>query len=239
MRNIILAVFVILLMDACKKDPMLPESATVKFTLDYEIDNEKFHFDSIRYINDAGNQYSITRLEYYVSKITFHNSTGENFFSEEVFYINANEKKAMMFDSIPSGIYTGVSFYIGIPEDKNKTGYLPSTFENINMAWPDPMGGGYHFMKFEGHFRDSAKTSGYAVHLGTNAMLVKVHLDYNFELKYSNHHWQLVMNLNEWFRNPHVYDLAKDGNYTMHKKDLMTKITANGSSVYRIGMKYQ
>lgn len=240
MKNyIIITSLLIIAFSSCRKDPVMPEAATVRFSLEYEIDEEEFHFDSIRYVNDAGNHYSITRMEYYISNMTFHNSTGDKYISDEVYYVSAKDNKTLKFDSIPSGIYTGISFYVGIPEDKNKTGFLPSTFENINMAWPDPMGGGYHFMKFEGHFKDSAKTSGYAIHLGTNMMLVKIHIDYPFDLKYSNHHWGLVMNMNEWFRNPHLYDLAKDGNYTMHKKDLMTKITANGSSVYKLGRKYQ
>ena len=36
------------------------------------------------------------------------------------------------------------------------------------MAWPDVMGGGYHFLKLEGHYKKDSLLAGYAMHIGQN-----------------------------------------------------------------------
>jgi hypothetical protein len=52
---------------------------------------------------------------------------------------------------------------------------LSTTLDNLNMAWPTAMGGGYHFLKMEGHYLDSLNTNqGYAIHIGKNENLMPV-----------------------------------------------------------------
>ena len=55
--------------------------------------------------------------------------------------------------------------------------YLNNLYVNENfhatMAWPVPMGGGYHYMKLEGDFNDSL--SGYGTHTGGT-----MGMDYSF-----------------------------------------------------------
>lgn len=95
------------------------------------------------------------------------------------------------------------------------------------------MGGGYHFMKLEGRFLDSGSSSGYAVHLGRNASLVKVEIPASFEIRQGIHEIVLTMDINEWFTDPAVYSLVMDGSYTMNSQLLMKKISANGHDVLK------
>jgi hypothetical protein len=220
----------------CTKHPVMPGSASVKFWLEYSVDEHKLQFDTIKYFNEAGNNFSVTKIEYYISEITLYKTNGNKFTSNDVFYFNGKDSinNFIFLDSLPPGNYNGISFSIGIPKEKNKTGALSPTFQNMNMSWPEPMGGGYHFLKLEGHYFNNSNISGYAVHLGKNENLINIHIDYPFELKYRNHQWQLTMNINEWFKNPHSYNIS-DGNYTMNVDSLMNKISSNGASVFFIG----
>ncbi len=137
-------------------------------------------------------------------------------------------------DSIPVGIYSSVTFYIGLDSLTNKTGILPNSLENINMAWPDMMGGGYHFMKMEGHFLDSTNTiNGYAMHLGKNPNLVTININKQINLKI-NQEKKLIMNINEWYKHPLIYDFNVDGNYSMSVMSAMMKLSKNGKDVFTI-----
>jgi hypothetical protein len=236
MKKIILFAAIAAFITGCSKHPVMPSLGKAIFKLNYVVDSLPLNFDTLSYDNDAGNEYSVSKLEYYLSNFSLRKKDGSKVMIGSYYYINSKDAAKGFFtiDSIPLGNYTGISFSIGLPPDLNKTGALPSISENINMSWPDPMGGGYHFMKFEGHYKDSASFMGYAIHLGTNATLINISMDYPMEIKYQNHQWQLEMNLNEWFRNPHIYDLSSDGNYTMNVMEAMMKMTQNGSTVFSV-----
>jgi hypothetical protein len=235
MQKLLLIAFIACIM-GCTRHPVMPGSASVKFWLEYSADEHRLQFDSIRFLNEAGNNFSVTKIEYYISELTLYNLNGSKFKVNDVFYVNAKDtvNKFIRIDSLPPGNYKGISFNIGVPEEKNKSGALAPTLQNMNMAWPEQMGGGYHFLKLEGHFIKDSNTSGYAVHLGKNENLVKIYIDYPFELKFRNHQWQLQMNVNEWFKNPYTYNFT-DGSYTMNVDSLMKKLTANAATVFSIG----
>jgi hypothetical protein len=100
------------------------------------------------------------------------------------------------------------------------------------MAWPNPLGGGYHFMKFEGYYMDLAAKTGFTVHMGQNCSLVYCIINTPFIVSSSTSEIKLSMNLNEWFRSPIIYDFNIDGNATMFDKQARGKIAANGIDVF-------
>ena len=100
------------------------------------------------------------------------------------------------------------------------------------MEWPVVMGGGYHFMMFEGHFIDSTGTPGFAMHLGTSASLCPVSIQQTLSIGQADKEIRLSMNINEWFRNPAIYDFNVDGNYIMGNVQAMSKLAANGVDVF-------
>ena len=102
------------------------------------------------------------------------------------------------------------------------------------MEWPDGMGGGYHFLKFEGHFVDSGNTFGFAMHIGTNNYLVNGKLWARITLGDGVNTLNVGMNMNEWFKNPAVYDFNMDGNYSMSSMMAMEKLMMNGADVLKI-----
>ena len=225
---------------SCKKETIQPTSAAVTITLDHVIDDQSLEMDSVRYFNAANNNYSVTKLRYYLSDFTFINQSGEEYKSGHIQYVDTEDETTLVFkiDELPKGNYTRVSFFVGLDDVNNETGALPGTTENVNMAWPDPMGGGYHFMKLEGHFIDDVgSTSGYAVHMGTATALTSVELEEAMNFEFKNHRMTLTMNVNEWFDTPSVFDF-NDGNYTMGKDSLMSVISANGMDAFSLEYHY-
>jgi hypothetical protein len=230
----LLILCVIFLALSCEK-PLQPSTMTnQKVQLSYAVDGQNVVFDSILYSNDAGNQYSIFRLEYYISNVVLVMENGYQIPLKSVYYLNIKkpETSLITLENVPFGTYKEINFLIGLDTANNKTGALPNNIDNNNMAWPDQMGGGYHFMKLEGNYKNGSQVSGFAMHLGNNANVVKVSVKNSFVIE-KNKTLNLEMNINEWFRDPHIYDFDVDGNYSMSDMPAMTKLSANGKNVFK------
>lgn len=234
-----LALIGIVLLFSCKKDKeeVLPEEyTTLKINFSYSVDNAPLIFDSLIYTNDAGEVYAISKLEYYISNITFYRSSVSVYKTDKIVYLSANSSSAnsIVLESIPVGGYSYITFNVGIDASRNSSYYLPNTAENIGMAWPEMMGGGYHFMKLEGHYFNNSSSFGYAVHLGKNTNLVSCTINEECSLSYPNAELEFNMNINEWYRTPEQYSFITDGNYTMSDSLLMAKIKSNGADAFSL-----
>lgn len=234
-----LLLIAILSFNGCKRDSdIVPDKiengVSLKLNINYKVDGIPLIFDSLMYTNNAGNNYEVSRLEYYISRITFHSTTGKDFSPKNIVYVNAKMPSAnsITLDSIPKGQYNYITMNIGIDTANNISYSLPNTNENINMAWPDYMGGGYHFMKFEGNYIYLSSNVGFTIHLGQNSSLVSCIINTPFIVSSSTSEIKLSMNLNEWFRSPILYDFNSDGNATMGDKQARGKIAANGINVF-------
>lgn len=237
--KISLLLITILLFNGCKRDSdivpdKIDKGISLKLAINHKVDGVSLIFDSLMYVNNAGNTYEVSRLEYYISNITFHSSTEKDFSPKKIVYVNAQTLSTnnITFDSVPEGQYDYITLNIGIDTVHNISYSLPNTNENINMAWPDYMGGGYHFMKFEGNYVYLSSNIGFTVHLGQNSSLVSCIINNPFFVSSSTSEIKLSMNLNEWFRSPILYDFNIDGNATMGDKQARGKIAANGINVF-------
>ena len=225
---------------SCKKDeedvvPVEGQNALI-IDLGYEVDGQQLAFDTLLYTNDAGSNYGVSRMWYYLSKIYLIKSDSSTVYLKDYIFVDANTSSTnqLKLAAVPVGNYIGMKFNIGLDSAQNITGGLPVTTENLNMEWPVQMGGGYHFMKYEGHASDNTGDYGFAMHLGLNAYLVKCEIWNPVVVSTGTSNIRLVMNLNEWFRNPSIYDFNVDGNYSMGVMSAMTKLSQNGSDVFTI-----
>jgi hypothetical protein len=211
--------------------------SSLEIKLDYTVDNAALLNGQMNYTTAAGYNYSVTKLVYYLSRVSLVKQDNSKIEIGEYQFCDAFDPSLnrLYFRHIPAGDYKAIVFNIGLDSSLNISNRLPATTENINMQWPDPMGGGYHFLMLEGYFTDSTGTNGYAVHLGTNKPLINIMLDKSLHFEENSHlSFNLVMNVNEWFRTPDVYDFVKDGNYTMGNQTTMMKIARNGKDVFSI-----
>jgi hypothetical protein len=226
----------LLILMSCKQEPVIPDTGSVHFSLQYTVDEQPVVFDTIRYVNEAGNAFSVTRLEYFISEVVLVDSEGKEYRSDEVFYVNPRKYGdfQLTVPDVSLKDYTSLRFVVGLAGANNESFALGADPDKMNMFWPEPMGGGYHFLKFEGHFIDSTGAQlGYAMHLGTPFCLTYCQIEQPFSLNDDNEVLTLEMNLNEWFRDPTIYDLNTAG-YIMGNMPLMQQIAENGGDIFKL-----
>lgn len=230
-----LCIILVASLSACKKQEGMPANTKALIKVGITVDTKQADWDQLIYHNDAGNQYAISTLNCYISEFIFFNKTGTSFLHKGIYYLDLKsaDKSTIFIDSIPPGEYIKMSFVLGLEKSNNVTGILPNTIDNLNMAWPDFMGGGYHFLKLEGYYLDSAGIEkGYAIHLGKNENLPMININCSMNQKYWDHEYSLNFNINEVFRNPYLYNLNTDQNYTMSDSSAMLKIKQNIEDVF-------
>lgn len=231
---------IILLFAACRKDkaPTIVTSGKIVINISHKVDAAPLIFDTIAFVNQAGNEYNVEKLQYYISNCRFYNKAELLYTSSKVSYIDAHRdaSPSVIIDDLngmPVGKYDSIAFTIGVDARLNISNGLTATFDNISMGWPDAMGGGYHFIKIEGHWRDGVAISGYAIHLGSNGYQVQTGVKCDLQINgVANDSLAVVMNVNEWFTHPHTYDF-NTGSFSMGDSTLMRKLSDNGKDVFQ------
>lgn len=210
-------------------------TSSIEFSLNHISNSTILKFDTIQYSLPSGFEISTTRLEYYLSNLKLIDTIGNNIYTDnEAHYINARNENKFTVHEVPLGPYHKIEMTIGLVPHLNVHGRIANTPENIGMIWPINMGGGYHFLKFEGHFKRSndATSSGFAIHLGETGYEVIVNKQISFELIENNEiNLSIEVDVLNWLSNPYTYDFDFDGNYTMGIPALMEKIQDNGNNV--------
>jgi hypothetical protein len=237
----ILMLLSITLFACCKKPksgPLTNNSGSVVLKISHQDDGAQLIFDSLAFNNAAGNNYSITRLQYYLSSFKLYKGGRVCYSDQNVTYVDAREQSVTSLPlsssaGFETGTYDSLTFLIGVDPALNYSNTLPATLENLSMGWPDDMGGGYHFFKLEGHWRDNTTISGFAMHIGQNGYQVHVCVPCNFSVPTTGDiAVNLTMNVNEWFKNPTTFSFIADGVFTMGDTVLMKKLSANGVDVF-------
>lgn len=240
-RNGILSLVVLaiglVLVSGCKRDEdeePAPTDTSFNVRLEFHMDGVPLEFDTMKFQTAAGYPYSVDRLQFYLSAFEFERNDGSKVTSDEVVYVDAFENKGILFKltKIPQGTYKSATFLVGLDSLHNITGALENNLDNMNMAWPTMMGGGYHFMKFEGYYTSNDTAYGFAMHMGKNQHLVHTGVTKNMVINNASDTLKLRMNLNEWFKNPHIYDFNIDGSGSMYNDAAMLKLKENGADVF-------
>jgi hypothetical protein len=153
--------------------------------------------------------------------------------------LNTNNVSAFI-PEIPFDTYTGISFTFGFNETDNTDG----TYNDLNAAswnWPAMLGGGYHFMQFEGMYSDGLIQNTYAYHMGTARVSTGVFEQNYFEVNLGGFNFNsdttlhINMNLAEWFKNPNTWDLNLYNIDLMGNYDAQIMMNENGKSVFSLG----
>jgi len=243
MKNVKQAFFLAILLSSlvffsCKGEDPVPDEATVTLRFVHQNQGEAAVFDQLNYQNAAGNTYSLTRLEYLLSRFELVGEGGETYLGPRQMYLNgeADNTIDILLEEVPNGMYDSLVFTFGLRPEDNASNSLPNEPEYNNMFWPEPMGGGYHFMKMEGHFADGGGTSGYAFHLGTDSFHIPQGLKIDMKVEGEERIIEVIMDIDQWFENPHTYDLETMSPYTMGNNDAMQKLVDNGKHVFTIAI---
>lgn len=239
--NLIILLFVAgFLFTSCKDngndDPQPVNKVQLNFAFSHRVGTSAVNYDVISYQNDAGNNYSVVTLKYFISDIRLHKADGSSFLIDEEHYIDGTDGTTMIFTpdtKVPEGDYSGISFVYGLNEEKNITGAYPNPPES-NMEWPIPLGGGYHYMKLEGKIDSAGTIKNFQAHTGAT-----MGVPYFVEMELASSGFTAAegkiitigMDINKWWNSPHTLDL-NDITMIMGNPDMQELMQDNAADVF-------
>ena len=217
-------------------------------SVNYSVNGKPLITDSLCYHNEARNEFMITEIQWFISKMELQNEQGEWIALEpRIFYIDTNipESQTINITSIPVGTYKALRFIFGLDEEYNHTGLFSDPPES-EMFWPDVLGGGYHYMKLNGKYvNEEGLLAPVAIHLGIgqnadhsefyqNYFTVELPIDITIAESTENQ-LDLTMVIDNWFRNPNLYDFNEFGSAIMQNQAAQQLLKENGKDVFKIG----
>ena len=247
-----------LLYAGCKPQTIDPEEdkANISFVFHHYVDGNPVKYDTLMYVNEAGNEYMINEIQYFISDVKLYHEDGSVILIDEwddIYYVDIDIPSTLrwqVFDDLPVGNYSAISFTFGINEVKNQSFMYVNPPER-DMFWPTYLGGGYHYMKINGKWK--AKPSNMVTpidfHLGIGQIYdgndsVIAFVQNYFDVSLASSSFSLAkdevkeihlrMDIEEWFKNPNTINFDSVGGYTMQNQDAMGKAKENGHTVFSI-----
>jgi hypothetical protein len=227
-------------------------SITLNFTHNWDgtaVTNS--NFSAFDFENKVGNVLSIERLRYLVSDVTLTNSNGEETVFPTYKLVDLSQPDSLQFempDKILEGQYS-VAFTFGFDTEDN----IDGAYADLNTAsWnvPENLNGGYHFMQLDGQFKDSILNKvpynfhaiqAYKTETNTDGSVTETTKNTFFEVSLgtltlrTDTTIEVQMNIAEWFKTPHDWDLNELSTNLMGNYDAQVDISDNGTSVFSIG----
>lgn len=234
--------------DAAASDPdAAPATDRVTIAFEHLVDGAPVTIGTdTPYTNAAGNSFGVTLVRYFISNVTLNLAGGESLEATGAHFVDHDMPETRTYEldlDVPAGTLESVSFVMGIPAALNTSGAFPNEPESL-MEWPEMLGGGYHYMKFEGRYINAAEEPfNFRAHTGPTAGN-----DYSFGVELSAGGravggepvtLTLEMNLEQWFTDPNTWDLndyftqAMPG--IMNNQAAQTSLRANGATVFSLG----
>jgi hypothetical protein len=160
------------LVSGCKKDSdSLETTSPVTFTIRHVAGSQDLALNSTTATTAAGETFTVSTFEYYLSNIKFTKSDGTTYAAPDTYFlVNQAKPSSLSFTvpNVPAGDYTGVSFIVGV--DAQKTGLTdPATFtgdlnQANNMYWT--WNSGHIFLKLEGTITSTSPNKTLTCHIG-------------------------------------------------------------------------
>lgn len=224
-------------------DPQnLNVEATLRFSQNWEgVAVTSSDFDTTVYTNLMGHELTISRIRYLLSKIILTNTTGDKIVLSAYNLIDLSDVNTFNLPAsveIPKGTYT-LSMVYGFDEEDNVNG----AYGDLNVAswnWPEMLGGGYHFMQFDGMYNvNSGNPQPFNYHNGTARVSPDV-FEQNFLIiefpssidVQDNVTVEIKMDISEWFKNPYTWDLDVYNTPLMPNYEAQKLMNQNAASVF-------
>lgn len=241
------------------KETPVEEKNNLKFIFEHQVDGSQLATNQSIYINEAGNKYEIREIMYFISDVKLFNANGTivniNMW-DDIHYVDSNIPSTFEWnagENIPAGKYDSIIFTFGIKSSKNKLGLFINPPES-NMAWPDVLGGGYHYLMLNGFWIDTQNVRrSFNFHLGIGQIYknnsgqisdISDFIDNSFEVHPEGGPIQIsgkgtttlkiIMNINSWFSSPHTYDHNHFGGAIMQNQEAMKIGCENGKDAFVI-----
>lgn len=251
MKRILKLIFLTFIaLTSCSEDndvELKKVNVTLKFTHSWDdAPLTSTDFNNFKFTTKNGESVSIERLRYLLSNI--HLKNGDDIYTFKNYnLINIGEEKGFTL-KLPEKITIGsyqLKFTFGFNDEDNKDGvYTDLNSANFNV--PGMLGGGYHYMQFDGKYKDTnnedANFNYHAIRAvdktDPNNLIFK---DTSFEVDLGTLSFisdsEVIINANiaEWFKNPNTWNLNELNTVLMPNFDAQKKISANGKNVFSLG----
>lgn len=199
------------------------------------------------YTNASGQDYSVSRLQYLISDVTFNKVGSGSTTIEGYHYVDLDDTTTLTYSpatKIPEGNYESISFTFGFDEEDNVSRAYPA-LTTINWNWPDMLGGGYHFMRLEGDYDSLGTSKIFRTHMGTarndnntpvtfEANHLDITLDNSAITVDSDFSFSLVMDIAEWYEDTYQWDFNVYNAPIMPIYDAQKRLNENGATVFSI-----
>jgi hypothetical protein len=220
------------------------EEENINITLNYThnwdgvpITNQDLN--ELKFTNANGEKVSIENLRYLISNISLLDAKNYQL-------INFSENSGTSFNisNLTNGTYT-LSFRFGFSDEDNIDGAYQD-LNSVSFNVPGMLGGGYHYMQFDGKYVDNTdEEAGFNYHSiravdKTDPDNLKFE-DTSFEVNLgtitvsNNMKVEVKVNLAEWFKNPNTWDLNALNTVLMPNFEAQKIMSANGKSVFSLG----
>ena len=254
--KVVWTIFTALILFSCGKRDDEPgkNPGHISLAFEHRIANQPLVFDQMIYENEAGNQFLVNEIQYFISDVTLIDGQGNAVLLdawEDILYVDTDlpvTHTHHLMDDIAPGTYASLKFTFGISAEKNQSLMFVNPPESL-MFWPELLGGGYHYMKLNGKWLDTlGQVSPFNFHLGIG----QVYISYPDVIDhYVQNHFEVilacpglevregetspvrvVMHVENWFRSPHTYDHNQWGGDIMQKQEAMHMACENGWDVF-------
>jgi hypothetical protein len=196
-------------------------------------------FDTLKFTNEHGEKLSIEKLRYLISNISLLGLKNYHLvnFSE-------NSETSFNISNLTKGAYA-LSFRFGFLDEDNLDG-IYQDLNSVSFNVPEMLGGGYHYMQFDGKYIDkNDDEAGFNYHTiravdKTNPNNLKFE-DTSFEVNLgtitvsNNMKVEVKVNLAEWFKNPNTWNLNELNTILMPNFEAQKIMSANGKGVFSLG----
>ncbi len=262
MRHLIRALTLLLLLfAACEPEIIESHKNGGRIVLEFShlVDGKALIADSLFYVNKAGNQYEINEVKYFISDVYLVNRNGKKAFIDDqtaIHYYDIDIPSTLdwnVFDTIEEGVYDSISFIFGLNEQRN----ISFAFVNppeVNMFWPDILGGGYHYLMLNGKWKNPQNTTTpFDFHLGIGQRYSGTSTSVDSITGYVHNYFKvtlplpamqiennslrtisLAMNIDSWFKTPNTWDFNTWGGYIMQNQQAMQTAKENGFDVFTV-----
>ena len=245
MKKVFLLLLFVAVLASCKSDDDSTSSALVQFQFSQNWDGTAVTASDINntvYTNENGEELKIARLRYLLSRFQLSSTDGSNTLLNTYQLIDLSDASTMESDSqvtVPEGTYT-VSMVYGFNDEDNVDG----AYADLNAAswnWPMMLGGGYHFLQFDGMYNvNSSEPKPFNFHNGTARVSEGVFESNFVEIDLGtitidgDTTIDIQMNIAEWFKNPNTWNLNELDTPLMPNYEAQIMMHENAQSVFSI-----
>jgi hypothetical protein len=247
MRVLLFLLTGLLTWSACSS-PEEAQSANVAIRFSHNWENTPVSaadFNMLKFTNENGEMLSIERFRYLISNVILTNLDNETYELSPYQLVNLGEEEVSIESTqVPAGDYK-LSFVFGFTDTENIDGGYPD-LNTASFNVPAMLGGGYHFMQFDGKYTaQNLPPAGFNYHVISAVNTADpnnlIFQDTSFKVDLgvvsisATTEIEIKMNIAEWFKNPNTWDLNVLNTVLMPNFDAQILMHQNGKSVFSLG----